>query len=556
MNELDSLTFAAMLRQGAMALGKEKKIINDLNVFPIPDGDTGDNMYMTIKAGCNALEGHLGTLSEISSAASSGMLLGARGNSGVILSRIFAGLAKGLQGVIVADVPAFDKAMHSAVEEAYKAIPVPVEGTIITVLREGTEGADSNGDLEHYFDTLVDAMKTSLDHTPELLQVLKDAGVVDSGGAGLLCIAQGMSQGLKGETSDEEPVPVMTSTAPAVDLSKFNENSVLEFGYCTEFLLRLMRAKVDLDTFDERVIIDYLNRVGESVVAFRDGSIVKVHVHTFTPGVILNEMQKYGEFLTIKVENMSLQHEEWRTENGERKVESSPFSDLRSPLKTYGVVTVAAGDGLINAFKEMGVDEVIVGGQTMNPSTQDFVEAFKRINAKHILVFPNNSNIKMAAEQAAELYQRNYVSAPNIVIVPSTSIGEGYYGIGCIDRDNPNVEEVVESVKEAMDSSVSGVISTAIRNAEGEVKVCEGDFVGFSGKKILSDSPSRTEAFKMLCRELGAASRDVMIVFYGQNVPEEEAATLSSELQNEFKNLEIIINCGLQPVYDYILLLC
>ena len=542
MNELDSLTFAAMLRQGAVALGKEKKVINDLNVFPIPDGDTGDNMYMTIKAGCTALEGHLGTLSELSSAASSGMLLGARGNSGVILSRIFAGLAKGLHGVIEADVPAFDKAMHSAVDEAYKSIPVPVEGTIITVLREGVAGADSSGDLDHYFETMVNAMKTSLDHTPELLPVLKNAGVVDSGGAGLLCIAQGMGAALQGKISDEELAPVSTPAAPTIELDKFNEDSTLEFGYCTEFLLRLLRSKVDLETFDEKEIIDYLNQAGESVVAFRDGSIVKVHVHTFAPGVILNEMQKYGEFLTIKIENMSLQHHQSVNQNN---------ASFKLPPKNYGLVTVASGEGLTNAFKEMGVDEVIAGGQTMNPSTQDFIEAFHRINAQYILVFPNNSNIKMAAEQAAELYKD-----ADVRVIPSTSIGEGYYGIGCIDRDNNDVDEVIAAVTEAMESSVSGVVSTAIRDAEDEVEVHEGDFVGFSGKKILSDSPSRAEALKSLCQKLDAASRDVMLLFYGQNVPTEEAETLATELQNEYKNLEIIMNCGLQPVYDYILLLC
>ena len=542
MNELDSLTFAAMLRQGAVTLGKEKKVINDLNVFPVPDGDTGDNMYMTIKAGCTALEGHLGTLSELSAAASSGMLLGARGNSGVILSRIFAGLAKGLHEVIEADVMAFDKAMHAAVEEAYKAIPAPVEGTIITVLREGVEGADASGDLEHYFETMLEAMQVSLDHTPDLLPVLKNAGVVDSGGAGLLCIFKGMCSALKGDVSEEELIPAAAPTAPAVDLDKFDENSKLEFGYCTEFLLRLLRSKVDLESFDEKVIFDYLNQVGESVVAFRDGSIVKVHVHTFTPGVILNEMQKYGEFLTIKIENMSLQHHQETNQNN---------ASFKLPPKNYGIVTVASGEGLMNAFKEMGVDEVIAGGQTMNPSTQSFIEAFKRINAQHILVFPNNSNIKMAAEQAAELYQE-----ADVRVIASTSVGEGYYGIGCIDRDNPNVDEVIATVVEAMEATVSGMVSTAIRDAEGEVVVHEGDFVGFSGKKILSDSASRPEALKTLCRKLDIGSRDVMLVFYGQNVPEEEAETLATELQNEYKNLEIIMNCGLQPVYDYILLLC
>lgn len=552
MNQLDGLTFAAMLRQGTAALGKEKNTINDLNVFPIPDGDTGDNMYMTMKAGEAAPEAHSVSpeggyavpkgLASSAKTASSGMLLGARGNSGVILSRIFAGLAKGLKDLEVADAGAFDHAMHAAVEEAYKAIPVPVEGTIITVLREGVESADANGDLEHYFETLLEAMKTSLDHTPELLPVLKNAGVVDSGGAGLLCIFQGMFEGLKGNLTEEEWTPASTPTTPQVDLSKFDENSQLEFGYCTEFLLRLMSAKVDINTFDEQVIINYLNQVGESVVAFRDGSIVKVHVHTFTPGVILNEMQKYGEFLTIKIENMALQHHQDSNRDN---------ASFKKPLQKYGVVTVALGDGLMNAFKEIGADEVIAGGQTMNPSTQDFVEAFQKINAQHILVFPNNKNIKMAAEQAAELYQK-----ADVRVMPSTSIGEGYYGIGSIDRDNANVEEVVESVVEAMQSTVSGAISTAIRDAEGEVVVHTGDFVGYSGKQILSDSPSREEATKELLRKLGVDERDVMIVFYGQDVPTDEASQLIDELQNNYKNIEIILINGQQPVYNYIFLLC
>lgn len=543
MNELDSLTFAAMLRQGMAALGREKKVINDLNVFPVPDGDTGDNMFMTIKAGCAALEGHLGTLSELSAAASSGMLLGARGNSGVILSRIFAGLAKGLKDQVVTDTMGLAKAMDSAVQEAYKAIPVPVEGTIITVLREGVAQADTAGDLKRYMESLAMAMQLSLDHTPELLPVLKNAGVVDSGGAGLVCIVQGMGEALNGTITEVEPIPMTNQTAAPVDLSKFDENSTLEFGYCTEFLLRLMRAKVDLEHFDEQVIIDYLNHVGESVVAFRDGTIVKVHVHTYTPGVILNEMQKYGEFLTLKIENMALQHNE--------KVANAMHTSLHAPRKKYGVVTVATGEGLVEAFKEIGADVVIEGGQTMNPATGDFVEAFQQIEAQHILVFPNNANIKMSAEQAAQLY-----GEADVHVVPSTSIGEGYYGIGSIDRDNPNVEEVIQSVMEALSSTVSGMVSTAIRDAEGEVPVHTGHFVGYTGKRILCDDESRPVAAKRLCQQLGADTRDVMIVFYGKDVAQEEAESLTAELQNDYKNLEIILNCGLQPVYDYIFLLC
>ena len=541
--ELDSLTFAAMLRQGVVALGKEKTTVNDLNVFPIPDGDTGDNMYMTLKAGCSALKGNLGTLSEISAAASSGMLLGARGNSGVILSRIFAGLAKGLQGVVVADTKAFANAMSSAVAEAYKAVPVPVEGTIITVLREGAAGADASTDLNHYFETLLSAMQVSLDHTPELLQVLKDAGVVDSGGAGLLCIFQGMNDGLCGRISEEELTPASTPSAPVVELDKFDENSTLEFGYCTEFLLRLMRSKVDMETFNEQVIIDYLNQVGESVVAFREGSIVKVHVHTFTPGAILNEMQKYGEFLTIKIENMSLQHHQSVNQNN---------ASFKKPQQRYGIVAVASGEGLINAFRELGTDEVIAGGQTMNPSTQDFLDAFSRINAQHILVFPNNSNIKMAADQAAALYDK-----ADIRVMPSTTIGEGYYGVGSVDRSLNDIEEVVESVNEIMQSVSTGMVSTAIRDAEGDgVTVHTGNFVGYCGKKILSASDSRLEAAKALCERLDAASRDVMLVFYGQDVSEEEAEQLVADLTANYKSLEIMLNNGTQPVYDYIFVLC
>lgn len=541
-SELDGLTFVAMLRQGAVSLGKDKTVINDLNVFPIPDGDTGDNMLMTLKAGCAALEGHLGALSELSSAASSGMLLGARGNSGVILSRIFSGLAKGLKDVVVADPKTFAKAMQSAVEEAYKSVPVPVEGTIITVLREGVAGADAGSDLNHYFETLLNAMQVSLDHTPELLQVLKEAGVVDSGGAGLVSIFRGMNEALNGIVSEEEIVPSMAAS-PTVELDKFTENSTLEFGYCTEFLLRLMRSKVDMDAFDEKIIFDYLNQVGESVVAFREDSIVKVHVHTFTPGVILNEMQKYGEFLTIKIENMALQHHQSTNQNN---------ASFKLPSKPYGIVTVASGEGLINAFREFGVDEVIVGGQTMNPSTQDFLDAFARINAQHILVFPNNNNIKMAADQAAELYKN-----ADIRVLPSTTIGEGYYGIGAIDRDNPNVDEVITNVTEIMESIATGIVSTAIRDAEGDqVSVHTGDFIGYSGKQILSANTDRETAAKNLVERLGAASRDVMLVFNGEDVPSEEAERLVADLQTQYKNLEIMLNNGAQPIYDYIFVLC
>ena len=539
---IDSTLYSDMLRQGAVSLYKDKTAVNDLNVFPIPDGDTGDNMYMTLKAGAGEAGGKQGTLSQTAHNAAQGMLLGARGNSGVILSRIFAGLAKGLEGLEEADAAAFARAMSAAVEEAYGAIPVPVEGTIITVLREGAEGASGHS-LEEYFDTLLEAMQISLDRTPEKLEVLKQAGVVDSGGAGLLCIFRGMNEALHGIRQAEDAAPAAAPQAAAVDLSKFTEDSTLEFGYCTEFLLRLTRAKTNLETFDVKELIDWLNANGESVVAFRDGSIVKVHVHTFTPGQILDHCQQYGEFLTLKIENMTLQHHQESNQNN---------ASFKRPKQNYGIVTVAAGEGLIAAFKESGADVVIPGGQTMNPSTQDFVQAFEQINADTILVFPNNSNIKMAAEQAASLYKQ-----ADVRVLPSTTIGEGYYSIAAADRDCTDIDRVVSDITAVMESVETGMISRAIRDAEGEgVDVVKGDFVGYRGKSILSDSPNRAEAASALLDKMGAGERDVLLAFTGEEVSEAEAEQLQNELSAKYPMLEIMFNCGQQPIYDYIFVLC
>ena len=540
--KINSVLFAGMLRSGAASLAKDKSVINDLNVFPIPDGDTGDNMYMTLRAGCDTAGGKTGTLSEVAGAAAEGMLLGARGNSGVILSRIFAGLAKGLKGLEEADTAAFAAAMASAVKEAYAAIPTPVEGTIITVLREGAEGADEGTSLEHYFETLLTAMDTSLEHTPDKLDVLRQAGVVDSGGAGLVCIFRGMNQALEG-VIPEDDTPAVAAPQQKIDLDKFTEDSTLEFGYCTEFLLRLTRAKTDLDNFDEKAFIAWLEANGESVVAFRDGTIVKVHVHTFHPGEILNHCQQYGEFLTLKIENMALQHHQESNRNN---------ASFQRPKQKYGIVTVASGEGLISAFKEIGADVVIPGGQTMNPSTQDFLEAFGQINADTILVFPNNSNIKMAASQAAGLYKQ-----ADVRVLPSSTIGEGYYGIASADRDCSNTDDVVASVVEIMGSVATGMVSRAIRDAdEGDVSVVKGDYVGYSDKQILCDSASREEAAAQLADKMGAAGRDVMLVFTGSDVPSDEAERLKDTLTARYPLLEIMFNNGLQPIYDYILVLC
>lgn len=530
---LTAQLYLNLIHGGAARLGEERQVINNLNVFPIPDGDTGDNMYMTMEAGSHATLGN--TLADTADAISKGMLMGARGNSGVILSRIFAGLSKGFAGLQEADEKAFGQAMKKAVEEAYHAVAQPVEGTILTVMREGVEEADGADSLEEYMDRWIAGMDRSLQHTPELLDVLKKAGVVDSGGAGLLNIAEGMRAALHGET----PL-TLESDAPqaqhSVDFGAFTEDSVLEFGYCTEFLLRLQRSKVDLDSFDETIIQNWLATQGDSLVFFRDGSIVKVHVHTKDPGAVLTKCREWGEFLTIKVENMTLQHHENHMDQR--------FKRARKPL---GIVTVAAGNGLRDTFLQMGVDQVIEGGQTMNPSVESFLEAFDQVNADVILVFPNNSNIILTAQQAADIYKD-----ARIEVIPTKTLGEGYYALANLDADAP-LEQMLGTLTAAAASVTSGAISRAIRDTQ---EANAGDYIGFSGKDILCASGNREEAVKALCARLNAAGADILVLFYGQDAPADEAARLKTQLEKACPMTEVILLDGGQPVYDYIIVLC
>ncbi|MBR5055660.1 MAG: DAK2 domain-containing protein, partial [Bacteroidales bacterium] len=499
-----------LVRCGAARLEANRKGVNDLNVFPIPDGDTGDNMYMTMAAGCKA-EG--ATLVDMAQAVSRGMLMGARGNSGVILSRIFAGMAKGLEGVSEAGLPEVRKAMQSAVEEAYKAVSNPVEGTILTVLREGVDAAGKCSGLEEYSEKIAEAMAVSLEHTPELLDVLKKAGVVDSGGAGLLYIFEGMRDALKGIATADETLHEEQPSSPAakVDLDAFTEDSVLEFGYCTEFLLRLQRCKVDLETFDETVIRDWLQANGDSLVFFRDGSIIKVHVHTPRPGDILNHCQQWGEYLTIKVENMTLQHHENHMD--ER---------FKPRTKPYGVVAVASGEGLVSTFREMGADVVIEGGQTMNPPVQRFIEAFDSISAKTIFVLPDNSNIMLTAQQAAEIYK-----AAEVRVIPCKTLGEGYFALANLDLSAESADEIEAALGEAIEGVVTGMVSRAIRTTD---QVKEGDYAGFTRKEILASGKSAEEAVTALCDSLGAGSCDIILLFAGEDADPAAAEALQAEL--------------------------
>ena len=543
---LDGVLFAKLLRGGAAGLQAKKQLVNDLNVFPIPDGDTGDNMFLTINAGATAVGEGSESLSQVAGKAASGMLLGARGNSGVILSRIFAGLAKGFEGVQTADVRALATAFESGVSEAYGAVSVPVEGTILTVLKDAVAYANGrvseSSTLDSYFADFNRELKLSLERTPDLLDVLREAGVVDSGGAGLGAIVEGMIATLGGA---EAVVAANEDAQPQrVDLDAFTETSVLEFGYCTEFLLRLQSAKVDLDTFDEAELIDYLNSVGESVVCFREGSIVKVHVHTKTPGDILNQMQRYGEFLTFKMENMTLQHNE---NHMAEKLAPKP----RTPHKPFGVVSMAAGEGIKDAFVSLGCDAVVDGGQSMNPSAEDLIAAFRRVNADVIFVFPNNSNIIMTAKQAAQLYEDAQVR-----VVPTKTIGEGYAAISMLDTTSGDADAIAAELEEIIEGVVTGMVSRAVRDTEmNGVSVRKDDFIGFAGDTIHTANADRNEAAAALCEATKAGRYDIMLLVVGADAGSDEAQALCQTLQKQYRRTEIVMIDGGQPIYDYIIIL-
>lgn len=539
--------YADMLCGGVENLNRNRTVVNDLNVFPIPDGDTGDNMYMTAEAGCRAAAECRGdTLGVLASGTAKGMLLGARGNSGVILSRIFAGIARGLQGVDEADVRTVSSAFALGVSEAYRAVSEPVEGTILTVYKDAVRYADSrlaeDSTLEDFFEDLLAELKCSLDRTPELLAVLKEAGVVDSGGAGLVFLADGMRQTLLGGTVS--PAALSPAAHTAVDLSAFGENSVLKYGYCTEFLLRLQTSKVDVEHFDEQPLLDWLNANGDSVVAFREGSILKVHIHTMTPGDILNQMQKYGEFLTLKIENMMLQHNSSTVRNG-----YSPLPPR--PHKKYATVAVAAGQGMKDTLLSLGTDAVVDGGQSMNPSASAFLEAFDALNADTILVFPNNGNILLTAQQAAELYDR-----AEIRIIPAKTVGEGYCALSMLDVSSQDTDAIVRELTDIAKSVVTGTVSTASRdtNANG-IAVKTGDHIGFSEDVIYAAADRAEAAAEALAKQLHTERYDIAILICGQDADAENAQALYARLAAEYRRTEFIMLDGGQPIYDYILIL-
>lgn len=548
---MDGLAYKRLVEAGYASLKASAEEVNDLNVFPIPDGDTGDNMCSTLLGGIKeAPEDE--DISFVSAKIADGMILGARGNSGVILSQIFKGLSSGLDGKKTADEKDFANALLSAVDTAYKAVEKPVEGTILTVLKSSVEAVNrligGDFDEEALFLTLYERSVSAVEETTEQLFVLKEAGVVDSGGKGLSYIFKGFLSAIRGEeiAAADGGNAVGGGSAKELDLSLFDENSVMQFGYCTEFLLRLQNSKIDVNSFDTEKFIEEIKTFGDSIVCFKNGTIVKVHVHTFNPGNVLNHCQKYGEFLTIKIENMTLQHEGTvkSKENNKQKFKKNA---VRKP---FGVVAVATGKGLKDTFAELGADIVIDGGQGKNPSTEDFLEAYDALNADNVFVLPDNGNIIPVAEKSAEIYKKS-----KIFVLKAKSVGDGYSALSALDLSCENVEEIFSLMTEAMGKSKTIEVCKAVRSTTvGGVEIAEGEYISFCGKQMLAANKDRLKAAEDGVKKVVSDENEFLIAIIGKDALS-EADEAYEAFTKAFSHLEVYTLIGEQDTFDFVIIL-
>ena len=543
MEFINGLIFKEMLVSANANLSNHHKEVDALNVFPVPDGDTGTNMSMTFENGtkeATAIQSE--SISDIAKALSRGLLMGARGNSGVITSQIFRGFYQSVKGKEQINVVELAQAFENGAKVAYKAIMKPVEGTILTVVRESSWYAnhdveeDNNMAIEEYFARLTRYAEESLSHTPELLPVLKEVGCVDSGGTGLMRIIEGMKLYLEGN-----PV-VKADVAPEVEGNAATELENEEFGYCTEFIVRL-NPEYARD-FDENRIKNKLAKIGDSLVVVKDGDLVKVHVHTLKPGDALNIGQRYGEFIKLKIENMQEQHTKLNEEVLEAKKE--PVKPVEQ--KEYAIIAVAAGKGLEKLFKELRTDIVISGGQTMNPSTESFVEEINHVNAKHIIILPNNSNIILAANQA-----KNILADQDIHILETKSIQEG---LSALSMFNPeaDVESNLNDMSEAVHNVQSGSITYAIKDTTfNGIAVKEGDYIAMTNKSIVASNADRLVSTKALLDEMfKKEDAELLTLVVGEGANESEIAEIEAYIEAN-SDLEVEVVQGDQPVYTYLI---
>lgn len=541
--KLDGKQLRTMLIAGTESMREKIDEINDLNVFPVPDGDTGTNMTKTLEGGISEMVNNdTESVSDVIEKFAHGMLLGARGNSGVILSQIFAGIEEELSKYDTVTARDLANAYKSGIEKSYASVLNPTEGTILTVFRESTEYAaskiDENSTIDDFYKYHIEEATRSLVRTKEILPVLAEADVVDSGAAGYLCIAMGMYAALTGDIKiDDYKFEREEGKPTSVNIDSFTRDSVLEFGYCTEFLLRLTTAKVDPDSFEVSTVIDALTELGgESIVAYKNGDIVKVHVHVFDPGSVLSKCREYGEFLTVKIENMSVGHTD----------EKKPAPKKKN--KPISVLAVAVGDGICSLFSDMGADEIISGGQTQNPSTEEFVEAFERCESENIIVLPNNKNVFLAAKQASELWNKAKVH-----IVPTANLMQGYAALSVITPDIDDIDMVLESATNAAKSIIGSEITRAVREVTiNGTHINEGDYIAITNGEISTVSATADDALVDMLGEIeDMDDYEIITLFVGREIDDDGRVAITERIEELYPDHEIVVYKGGQEVYDY-----
>ena len=534
---IDGKKFRDMFVSGANNLQNNKDLVDKLNVFPVPDGDTGTNMSLTISYAIKELaKVQNDNVTDIGKALSKGSLMGARGNSGVILSQIIRGIAKSVEGKENLNVVDLANAFKNGSDTAYKAVIKPIEGTILTVVRESGEYAEKiaqeDMDMIEFLELVVEKANESLNKTPELLKALKEAGVVDSGGKGLVLIYEGMLSSLKGNNIELVEGGISSDTNVSVEQNISTED--IKYQYCTEFILET--NKVDDLTVRERFM-----KYGDSLAVVGDEGVIKVHVHTNDPGLAIQEALSYGQLLTIKVENMKLQHE--------NKVlkEAAQTEEVHVEEKEYGFIATSMGDGLAQIFRDFGVDHIIEGGQTMNPSTEDFMKAIEKLNAKNIIILPNNSNIIMAANQAKEL------SDKNIVVIPTKNVPQAFAALVTFDGD-ADIAENEANMMEALSTVKSGQVTYAVRDTViNDVEVKEGNIIGIAEGKLLSAGDKVDEITTDLVEKLVDEDSAIITLFYGEDTSKEDAQALRDALEENFEDVDVELHYGGQPLYYYLI---
>ena len=549
---IDASTLSRMFLAGARNLEAKKEWINELNVFPVPDGDTGTNMTLTIMSAA-AEVGALGDtdMESLAKAISSGSLRGARGNSGVILSQLLRGFTRGVRKYEELDAPLIAAAMERGVETAYKAVMKPKEGTILTVAKEAAlkavEIAEEMEDLEEFFREVFVHAEATLAKTPEMLPVLKEAGVVDSGGQGLLEVFRGAVDGFLGKEVDYSQFE--KSAAPAVTKISPQAEADIKFGYCTEFIIMLNK---ELPEEEEHSFKEFLMSIGDSIVLVADDEIVKVHVHTNHPGQAIERALTYGSLSRMKIDNMREEHQEKLIKDAEKlaaqQAEEEEAKAAEQPPKEVGFISVSAGGGLTNIFKDLGVDYLIEGGQTMNPSTEDMLNAIAKVNAKTIYIFPNNKNIILAANQARDLTEDK-----EIVVVPTKTVPQGISAIISFVPEK-NGEENLEAMMEAVSRVKTGQITYAVRDTRIDDKeIHEGDIMGIGDSGILAVGKTKEEVAKETIASMMDEDGEIISLYYGADTEEADAEALAEELEALYPDCEIEVNQGGQPIYYYII---